>query len=146
MNSRPVGDERGFMQIVSGVEKPIFIQLAEAVEDNILKGIYAEETQIPSTTEVSVTLKVNPATVNRGVNLLVDEGIIYKKRGVGMFVSSGARAKILARRKQAFYESFLLPLLEEARNLGFTRQDVVDLLKNSAGEEAAQRSSSNEQH
>ena len=128
------------MQLDSSIEKPIFIQLAEAVEDNILKGIYAEETQIPSTTEVSLALKVNPATINRGVNLLVDEGIIYKKRGVGMFVSSGARAKILARRKQAFYESFLLPLLEEASNLGFSRQDVLDMLKNSTPVEAAQRS------
>jgi len=112
-------------------EKPIFLQLAEAVEDNILKGIYAEETQIPSTTEVSVTLKVNPATVNRGVNLLVNEGIIYKKRGVGMFVSSGARQKILSRRRQAFYESYRLPLLEEAKALGFTREDVIHMLNHS---------------
>ena len=99
------------MQLDPGSKKPIFTQLAEAVEDNILKGIYAEETQIPSTTEVAVTLKLNPATVNRGVNLLVDEGIIYKKRGVGMFVGSGAREKILERRRQAFLQDFLLPLL-----------------------------------
>ncbi len=79
------------------------------MEDNILKGIYAEETQIPSTTEVAVTLKVNPATVNHGVNLLVDEGIIYKKRGVGMFVCTGAREKILMRRKQAFAQDFSIP-------------------------------------
>lgn len=116
------------MQLESGNEKPIFIQLAEAIEDNILKGIYAEETQIASTTEVAVTLKVNPATANRGVNLLVDEGIIYKKRGVGMFVSTGAREKILVRRRQAFFQDFLLPLLEEAKNLGLSRQDVVEML------------------
>lgn len=116
------------MQLDSGNEKPIFIQLAEAIEDNILKGIYAEETQISSTTEVAVTLKVNPATANRGVNLLVDEGIIYKKRGVGMFVSTGAREKILIRRRQAFFQDFLLPLLEEAKNLGLSRQDVVEML------------------
>lgn len=116
------------MQLESGNEKPIFIQLAEAIEDNILKGIYAEETQISSTTEVAVTLKVNPATANRGVNLLVDEGIIYKKRGVGMFVSTGAREKILVRRRQAFFQDFLLPLLEEAKNLGLSRQDVVEML------------------
>lgn len=117
------------MQLDPASEKPIFLQLAEAVEDNILKGIYPEETQIPSTTEVSVTLKVNPATVNRGVNLLVDEGIIYKKRGVGMFVQSGAREKILARRKQAFYQDYVLPLLEEARNLGLTAGDVQAMLR-----------------
>jgi DNA-binding transcriptional regulator YhcF (GntR family) len=123
------------MQLDSGNEKPIFIQLAEIIEDNILKGIYAEETQIPSTTEVAVTLKVNPATVNHGVNLLVDEGIIYKKRGVGMFVSTGAREKILTRRKQAFYQDFLLPLMEEAKNLGLSREDVVVMLNHSTNEE-----------
>jgi len=119
------------MQLDPGNEKPIFIQLAEAIEDNILKGIYAEETQIPSTTEVAVTLKVNPATINRGVNLLVDEGIIYKKRGVGMFVSTGGHERILARRKQAFFKDFLLPLLEEAKNLGLSRDDVIEMLKHS---------------
>lgn len=134
------------MQFTDSVEKPIFIQLAEAVEDNILKGIYAEETQIPSTTEVSVTLKVNPATANRGVNLLVDEGIIYKKRGVGMFVSPGAREKILDRRRQSFYQSFLLPLMEEAQSLGFSHQDVIEMLDNSAQKEASSRRNSNDQH
>lgn len=136
------------MQLDPGNEKPIFIQLAEAVEDNILKGIYAEETQIPSTTEVSVTLKVNPATVNRGVNLLVDEGIIYKKRGVGMFVSSGARKKILARRKQAFYQDYLLPLLEEAHNLGLSHEDIVGMLNHSThgNGSAAERGTSDEHH
>jgi GntR family transcriptional regulator len=123
------------MQLDPKNEKPIFIQLAEAVEENILKGIYPEETQIPSTNEVAVVLKVNPATVNHGVNLLVDEGIIYKKRGVGMFVCGGAREKILARRKQAFYKDFLLPLLEEAQNLGLSREDVVGMLDHSSSQE-----------
>lgn len=134
------------MQLNSDSEKPLFLQLAEAVEDNILKGIYAEETQIPSTTEVSVTLKVNPATANRGVNLLVDEGIIYKKRGVGMFVSTGARQKILDKRRQAFYNNYLLPLLEEARNLGFTREDVVGMLNHSNGGVQIGRRNQDEQH
>ena len=123
------------MQLDPGNEKPIFIQLAETVEDNILKGIYTEETQIPSTTEVAVTLKVNPATVNHGMNLLVDEGIIYKKRGVGMFVSTGARENILARRKKAFYQDFLLPMLEEAKNIGLSSEDVVGILNHSKNQE-----------
>jgi len=127
------------MQLDSGNEKPIFIQLAEAVEDYILKGIYAEETQIPSTTEVAVNLKINPATVNHGMNLLVDEGIIYKKRGVGMFVSTGGREKILARRKQAFFQDFIIPLLEEAKNLGLSRQDVVEILNHSDSGAAIER-------
>jgi DNA-binding transcriptional regulator YhcF (GntR family) len=127
------------MQLDSGNDKPIFIQLAEAVKDNILKGIYAEETQIPSTTEVAVTLKVNPATVNHGMNLLVDEGVIYKKRGVGMFVSNGARGKIMSRRKQAFFQDFLLPLLEEAKNLGLSQEDIVGMLNDSINGTIAKR-------
>jgi GntR family transcriptional regulator len=132
------------MQLDPGNEKPIFLQLAEAVEDNILKGIFAEETQVPSTNEVAVTLKVNPATVNRGVNLLVDEGIIYKKRGLGMFVSTGARQKILSRRREAFYQNFLLPLLEEASNIGLSRQDVIGMLTHADYTAPEERSSQNE--
>ncbi|MBA4384758.1 MAG: GntR family transcriptional regulator [Anaerolinea sp.] len=134
------------MQLDAENEKPIFIQLAESIKDNILKGIYPEETQIPSTTEVAVILKINPATVNRGVNLLVDGGIIYKKRGVGMFVCQGAHAKILAKHKQAFYQNFLLPMLDEAKNLGLSREDVVVMLNSSTTIEPAEGRISNEPH
>jgi len=123
------------MQLDHGNEKPIFIQLAGVVEDNILKGIYPEDTQIPSINEVAVALKINPSTANHGMNLLVDEGIIYKKRGVGMFVSVGAREKILFKRKQAFLQDYLQPLLEEANNLGLSREEVVEMLKHSTHEE-----------
>lgn len=110
-------------------EKPIFLQFAEELEDNILKGIFQEETQIPSTTEVAIKFKINPATANRGVNLLVDEGIIYKKRGIGMFVSVGAREKITAKRRNAFYESFILSLLEEAKKLKMTKGEIIALIE-----------------
>jgi DNA-binding transcriptional regulator YhcF (GntR family) len=89
-------------------------------------------------------MKVNPATVNRGVNLLVDEGIIYKKRGVGMFVGTGAHEKILVRRKQAFFQDFLLPLLEEAKNLGLSQADVVRMLDHSATEASTERRNAHE--
>jgi GntR family transcriptional regulator len=133
------------MQLDAENEKPIFIQLAESIEDNILKGIYPEETQIPSTTEVAVILKINPATVNRGVNLLVDDGIIYKKRGVGMFVCQGAHEKILAKHKQAFYQNFLLPMLDEAKNLGLSHEDVIGMLS-STGNPSVEGRISNEPH
>jgi len=118
------------MQLNPDSKQPIFIQLAENIEDSILKGIYLEETQIPSTTEIATTLKVNPATANHGVNLLVDAGIIYKKRGVGMFVNSGARDKIILRRRQAFYQTYILALLDEARILGLSQDDVIRMIKN----------------
>ena len=117
----------------SDSEKPIFQQLAEELEDCILKGIYKEETQIPSTTEIAVKLKINPATANRGVNMLVDEGIIYKRRGVGMYVASGARDKITSKRKRSFYMSFVLPLLEESENLDIPKDEIIAMIKRGNG-------------
>jgi len=110
-------------------EKPIYIQLAEAIEDNILKDLFEEETQIISTTEISVKYKINPATAGKGVNLLVDEGIIYKKRGVGMFVAAGAKIKILEKRRKGFYESFILSLLEEASKLNISKVDIIRMIE-----------------
>ena len=82
------------MQINFESEKPIFVQLADWLSDSIISGAIKEGEQIPSTTEMSVSLKINPATALKGVNMLVDKGIIYKKRGLGMFVSEGAVEKL----------------------------------------------------
>lgn len=117
------------MQLNTSNERPIFLQFAEELENNILKGIFEEETQIPSTTEVAIKLKINPATANRGVNLLVEENIIYKKRGIGMFVCTGARVKIIAKRKNAFYESYIITLLEEAKNLNINKSEIIALIE-----------------
>jgi GntR family transcriptional regulator len=117
------------MQLNLDNEKPIFIQFAEELEKNILKGIFEEESQIPSTTEVAIKFKINPATANRGVNLLVDEGIIYKKRGIGMFVATGARRKIISKRKAAFYENYVLPLLKESDNLNLKKDDIIIMIE-----------------
>ena len=110
-------------------EKPIYLQLAEAIEDDIIKGIFAEEAQVVSTTELAVNLRINPATAGKGVNLLVDEGILYKKRGVGMFVSTGAREKILQKRKESFYQSFVVTLLAEATKLDISIEDILDMIE-----------------
>lgn len=123
------------MQLNMSGEKPLFLQFSEELEDNILKGIFGEETQIPSTTEVAVKFKMNPATANRGVNLLVDEGIIYKKRGIGMFVTTGAREKIVAKRKNAFYEGYILSLLTEARSLNITKDEIITLIERGSQDE-----------
>lgn len=64
-------------------EKPIFLQLADRLEEGILSGAYPEESQVPSITEYSVTYKINPATALKGINLLVDAGLLYKKRESG---------------------------------------------------------------
>ena len=110
-------------------DKPIFLQFAEELEKDILEGIFEEESQIPSTTEVAIKFKINPATANRGVNLLVDEGIIYKKRGIGMFVATGARTKIIEKRKTAFFDSYILPLIKESMNLNISEKEIIAMIE-----------------
>ena len=87
------------MQIDFDSERPIFQQIADGLEDAILSGVFPEGSQIPSITEFSVTYKINPATALKGINLLVDENIVYKKRGLGMFVTEGAAEKLRQKRK-----------------------------------------------
>lgn len=110
-------------------EKPIYLQVAQKLEDAILAGAFAEEEQIPSTTEISVTYRINPATALKGVNLLVDDRIIYKRRGLGMFVCPGAKETILSKRRQLFYDTFIASLLREAEKLGISREQVVALIQ-----------------
>ncbi|MPQ31047.1 GntR family transcriptional regulator [Clostridium estertheticum] len=105
------------------------MQIAETIEDNILKGIFQEETAIPSTTEISVKYKINPATVAKGFNLLVDEGIIYKKRGVGMFVVTGSKDKLMEKRKEDFYENYIVSLIEEAKKLNISSSDIIKMIE-----------------
>ncbi|MCY1151204.1 MAG: GntR family transcriptional regulator [Sphaerochaetaceae bacterium] len=107
---------------------PIYIQVAKGLEDDIFIGLYKEGEQIPSTTEISLGYSLNPATVLKGMNLLVQEGIIFKKRGVGMFVSEGAREKVKEKRMNSFKESFIEPLVKEARNLGFDKKDIIEII------------------
>ncbi|MBU3176046.1 GntR family transcriptional regulator [Clostridium estertheticum] len=105
------------------------MQIAQTIEDNILKGIFKEETAIPSTTEISVKYKINPATVAKGFNLLVDEGIIYKKRGVGMFVVAGSKEKLIDIRKEKFYENYIVSLIEEAKKLNISSSDIIKMIE-----------------
>jgi GntR family transcriptional regulator len=110
-------------------DKPIYMQLAEVLEDAILSGAYGEETQIPSTTEISVSYKINPATALKGINILVDSGIVYKKRGLGMFVSTGAKEKILDKRKVTFLESYITTLVSEAKKLSISKKDILEMIE-----------------
>ena len=83
-------------------EKSIYIQIAESIEDDILQNIIEEETQAPSTNQLAVMYRINPATAAKGINLLVDAGILYKKRGIGMFVSHGSAERIRTKRSATF--------------------------------------------
>lgn len=114
-------------------ETPIYLQIAAEIEDAILAGAFPEETQVPSTTEISAAYKINPATVLKGVTLLADEGILYKKRGVGMFVCTGAPQRLLEKRRREFYDRYVIRLLEEAERLHIGRRELIEMLE---GEES----------
>ena len=109
--------------------RPLFLQIAEGIEDGILSGIFPEEGQVPSTTEISSSYKINPATVLKGMNLLVEQGLIYKKRGLGLFVQQGAAEKIRKKRKDAFYEDFILSLCREARRLKLGKEELFEMME-----------------
>jgi DNA-binding transcriptional regulator YhcF (GntR family) len=109
--------------------RPIFQQIAEQIENDIISGALPEETQVPSTNEFAAFHRINPATAGKGVNLLVDEGILYKKRGIGMFVAEGARARLVAKRRAQFKEQFVAPLLAEASKLGISSADVAAMIQ-----------------
>ncbi|MGN0621052.1 MAG: GntR family transcriptional regulator [Porcipelethomonas sp.] len=117
------------MQLNLNDSKPIFIQIAEGIEDAILTDSFPEESQIPSITEFSVRYKINPATALKGINMLVENGILYKKRGVGMFVAQGAKEKLNQKRHNAFFDSYVKTMLEEAHRLGITNEEIINLIK-----------------
>ena len=110
-------------------EKSIYLQIAESIETDILRGILLEEERVPSTNELAKLYAINPATAAKGVNILVDEGILYKKRGIGMFVAAGAKEVILNRRRSEFYDNYVKKLLEEAASIGLDRDEVVRLIQ-----------------
>ena len=109
-------------------EKSIYIQIKEMIENDILRNILLEEERVPSTNELAKLYAINPATAAKGVNLLVDEGILYKKRGIGMFVTEGAKKKIMEKRKEHFYDDYIKSLLAEAVSLGITREELIAMI------------------
>ena len=109
-------------------EKSIYIQIKEMIEDDILRDVLLEEERVPSTNELARLYAINPATAAKGVNLLVDEGILYKKRGIGMFVATGAKAQIQGKRREQFYDNYVKSLMAEAMSLGITKKELVAMI------------------
>ena len=89
------------------------------------RDILLEEERVPSTNELAKLYAINPATAAKGVNILVDEGVLYKKRGIGMFVSDGAKEVIRTKRKAQFYENYVSEIVNEAKTLGITKADLI---------------------
>lgn len=108
---------------------PIYSQIAEMIEDQILNGDLRENEQVYSTNQLANLLNVNPATARKGLNILLEEEIIFKRRGLGMFTNVGAQEKIKAKRNKSFIINYIDSMIKEAKKIGLTKEYVIDLIK-----------------
>lgn len=116
--------------------RPIFLQIAEKIEDDIIEGRLPEESQVPSTNQFAAFYQINPATAAKGVNMLVDQEILYKKRGIGMFVAEGARLVLVEKRKEQFYEQYVVTMINEAAKLGITTRQLSEMISRTESNES----------
>ncbi|WP_270333980.1 GntR family transcriptional regulator [Ligilactobacillus acidipiscis] len=117
------------MQFNFDSSEPLYLQVAEQIENAIFLGSFATGEQIPSTTEISRDFQINPATVLKGMNILVADGLIQKKRGRGMFVLEDAQEKIRTKRKNEFFQDYILNMIVEAKNLGLDENVIISLVE-----------------
>lgn len=108
---------------------PIYLQISQFIENEILNGRLKLEDQAPSTNEFSKLMQVNPATAGKGLNELVTQGILYKKRGLGMFVTAEAEAIIIKKRKEAFKQQMFPELVKEAKRINMTKEELIELVE-----------------
>ena len=114
---------------------PLFAQVAERLAAEIADGGLAEGERVPSTNELAAYYRINPATAAKGINLLADDGLLEKRRGIGMFVAAGARQRLLAQRREQFVERYVRPLLTEATRLGMDSGELTAAIKECAREQ-----------
>ncbi len=114
--------------------EPLFVQVANFIEEQIISGALVEGAQAPSTNELAAFYRINPATAAKGINLLAQRSILYKQRGVGMFVAKGARGTLLEERRVTFSKTYVKPLVEEARALELSDKQVLEMVKDELGE------------
>ena len=112
---------------------PIYVQIADHIRHEILTGALKEDEQVMSTTQFATTFRINPATAAKAFTQLVDEGVLYKRRGIGMFVAPDARAQLGEHRRRRFFTDVVEPVVTEARMLGIPLEDVVDHLRATDG-------------
>ncbi|BBF45481.1 transcriptional regulator, GntR family [Lachnospiraceae bacterium KM106-2] len=109
--------------------KPLFVQIYEWIEDEIINGNLKEGDQVPSTNQFAAQYRINPATAGKGINVLVEENILFKKRGIGMFVAEGACEVIRTKRKKQFCNEYIRPMVEEARKLGLQESEIENMIR-----------------
>ncbi len=108
---------------------PLFLQIAERLSSDIIEGTLPEGGRVPSTNEFAAFYRINPATAAKGINILVDDGVLEKRRGIGMFVVTGARDRLIQMRRKEFAEQYIDPLLVEAHRIGIGIEELVELIR-----------------
>jgi GntR family transcriptional regulator len=108
---------------------PIFSQIAERLAEEIAEGALSEGERVPSSNELAAYYRINPATAAKGINVLTDEGLLEKRRGIGMFVAAGARQRLLEARRTRFTERYLEPMVAEANRLGIGADELFTLMQ-----------------
>lgn len=116
--------------------KPLFLQIREVIEDQIVNEQLKEGEQAPSTNQLVSFYKINHATVSKGINQLVEEGILFKKRGIGMFVAKGAKKTLVKHRRKVFVDNYIINMVKEAEKLGITEDEIIELIKHTKGRDA----------
>jgi GntR family transcriptional regulator len=129
--NRRTAEETGWLQEMTSLDEgvPLFVQIAERLADEIADGALAEGERVPSTNELAAFYRINPATAAKGINMLTDDGLLEKRRGIGMFVAAGAQARLLGERRKLFAERFVEPLVIEAGRLGIDADELVTLIR-----------------
>src|SRR5689334_5651957 len=112
---------------------PLYVQIADQIRSDVLTGSLRAEEQVMSTTQYATTFRINPATAAKAFAELVDEGVLYKRRGIGMFVAEGARERLLAQRQASFFADVVEPMLAQARVLGIGVEEIVEHLRQKEG-------------
>ena len=108
---------------------PLFVQVAERLSAEIADGGLAEGERVPSSNELAAYYRINPATAAKGISVLTDEGLLEKRRGIGMFVAAGARQRLLEQRRRQFTEHYVEPMVTEAARLGIGTDELVGLIR-----------------
>ncbi|MEK4394824.1 GntR family transcriptional regulator [Mammaliicoccus sp. FSL K6-3158] len=113
------------MKPILNEDTPIFLQIADMIKDDLVEGLLSEGEQIPSTTELSNFYNINRATAQKGIALLMDEGIVAKKRGIGVFIAEDARDKLVNTRMQDFSNSYIQNMVKEAKRLNISKEELI---------------------
>ena len=116
-------------------DRPIYLQIADRIRDDVLGGALKADEQVMSTNQYASFYRINPATAAKAFQLLVEEGVLYKMRGIGMFVSPDAFDKLVEFRRRRFFEEVVEPMIHEARMIGIPLQDVVTRIEEVKGDD-----------